>query len=337
MWRGLGLASWMWCAACAPPAIGSDAANASETWSPPAPAEGHLRVATFNIRNYPTLPPSDDAAPRPEPLSYQLETDDEALLDVLSRLQFDVLAVQEIVDTERFAALLEQLSERTGRAYASAFSTNEHSGNAQHVGVVVAADAATIAWTREHPEVDPKGTLRSGLSARIESTLDGGATFGLMSLHLASGDSGKRAELRAEQAAQVAGIVAAQRLETGDGDYVVAGDLNTAREADELPALDAAFGSELGRQPIDASCTSYWIKKSSNPLLRPSHLDHVYLASSGEGAAPVEVAVGAHCAVQQCQPYESTSPDTGGSFWGVSDHCPLYFEIADQDDDAVAD
>lgn len=337
MWRGLGLTLVISSTACAPAAVGSDAADSTEAWNPAAPLEGNLRIATFNIRNYPTLPPREDAEPRPAPLSYQLETDDEALLDVLSRLQFDVLAVQEIVDTERFAALIELLTERSGRSYAAAFSTNAHNGNAQQVGVVVASDAATIAWTREHPEVDTKGTLRSGLSARIESVAEGGVAFGLMSLHLASGDGRTRAELRAAQAEQVAVIVEAQRLETGDDDYVVVGDLNTAREEDELPSLDAAFGSELARQPLDASCTSYWIKKSSQPLLRPSHLDHVYLSSLDERDASIDVAVGAHCAVQQCAQYESTSPDTGGSFWGVSDHCPLYFEVIDQDDDLAAE
>jgi hypothetical protein len=31
--------------------------------------------------------------------------------------------------------------------------------------------------------------------------------------------------------------------------------------------------------------------------------------------------------------YESTDALSGGSFWGVSDHCPVYFEVVDVDDD----
>jgi endonuclease/exonuclease/phosphatase family metal-dependent hydrolase len=314
--------------------------NVIAQWNPAPPADGNLRIATFNIRNYPFLPPDPDAPPRDPPLSHQLETDDEALLEVLSKLQFDVLAVQEIVDTERFTILLDSLSERTGRSYSAAFATNEHSGNSQHVGVLVADDAARIASSREYPEVDTRGTLRGGLSARIEGAEAGGIDFGMMVLHLASGSSTKRAELRAEQAAQVAPIVAAEKLESGDEDYLVMGDLNTARAPDELVSLDAAFfqvddqvDSGLARQTLEQSCSAYWVKKSTNPLLRPSLLDHVYASSMNERDASVDVAAGAHCAEHHCEQYESTDALSGGSFWGVSDHCPVYFEVVDVDDD----
>lgn len=332
-WLGVLLAT----AACgAPEAIGNDAHPSTEQWQPAPPADGNLRIATFNIRNYPFLPQAPDAPASTPPLSYLLETDDEALLEVLGKLAFDVLAVQEIVDTERFGTLLGALGDRTGKKYESAFSTNAHSGNSQHVGIVIAADAARLLWTREHPEVDVRGTLRGGLSARIESKRDGGVDFGLMVLHLASGDSSKRALLRADQAIAAALIVASERAEIGDDDYLVMGDLNTARGAAELGALDAAFATDtaLARQTLDRSCSAYWVKNSSSPLVRPSLLDHVYLSSLAERDPAVPVAAGAHCAVHRCEPYESRDAATGGSFWGVSDHCPVYFEIADLDDDA---
>ena len=319
---------------------GVDAAEhaSTETWRAEPVREGNLRVATFNIRNYPTLPPRPDQEPRPDPLSYSLHTDDDALIGVLAALEFDVLAVQEIVDTERFTALLAELTEVTGRDYHAVFSDNAHSDNAQHVGVIVADDLASIAWTREHPEVDTRGTLRSGLSARIESHAEDGIDFGLMVLHLASGSSNKRAELRATQAEVVATIVQDEQAETGDADYLVMGDLNTARGEEELVTLDVtlADGTGLVRNEVAAGCSSYWVKKSTNPLLRVSLLDHIYHAGMTERDAEVRVAVGAHCAVNACQQFESTSPDTGGTFWDVSDHCPVYFEVTDTDDDAPA-
>lgn len=51
-------------------------------------------------------------------------------------------------------------------------------------------------------------------------------------------------------------------------------------------------------------------------MLAPSPIDHVYLAS--------------------CQPFASSSAESGTSYWAVSDHCPVYFEIADRDRDGAA-
>jgi hypothetical protein len=47
----------------------------------------------------------------------------------------------------------------------------------------------------------------------------------------------------------------------------------------------------------------------------------------------VPVTVGAHCFERSCQPFESDSAEHGTSYWSVSDHCPVYFEIADVDRD----
>jgi endonuclease/exonuclease/phosphatase family metal-dependent hydrolase len=270
-------------------------------------------------------------------VSYQLVTDDDALLDVLRLLDFDVLAVQEIIEPAAFGAVLERLNAETGRRYEAVFAQNE-AGNPQHVGVVADANRARIAWAEEHVEVDVKGTLRPGLSARIESVRDGGIDFTVMSLHLASGSSASRAELRAQQAAAAAAVVARQITQTADGDYLVLGDLNTAREQDEFGGLDAAFaaGTSLVREPNASGCSSYWIKKSTNPLLRPSWLDHAYRASLDELDTEVPIVAGAHCAERLCQAFESTDPQSGSTFYDVSDHCPVYFEVRDADEDALA-
>jgi endonuclease/exonuclease/phosphatase family metal-dependent hydrolase len=327
------------CIGCgAAPTAESDEHNLIEAWSPEPVRDGNLRVATFNIRNFPNPGlldgDPDNDGDTPAPLSYQLETDREALLAVLERLSFDVLAVQEILDVEELGLVLEELGLRTGRSFAWAFSDNAL-GNPQHIGFVVDADKLLLEDVREHEEVDTRGTLRPGFSARITSTREGGVDFSAMVLHLASGSSGGRAELRAEQAAQAALVVAGQQAERADDDYLVLGDLNTARGDDELPLLDQSFaeGTGLAREANETGCTSYWIKKSTNPLLRPSWLDHVYGASLAERDAEVPLVSGAHCVERRCEPYESTDAESGGSFYGVSDHCPVYFELRDVDDD----
>lgn len=337
-WLAVGLLAALGCSA-----VGCGVADGSATaeeqelreqWQPTEVREGNLRIATFNIRNYPFFPVDPEAEPRPEPLAYQPVTDDEALLTVLVKLDFDVMAVQEIIDVELFRALLERLNLETGRAYQAVFAQNE-AGNPQHVGIVVDSLLVRMEAVEEHEAIDVRGTLRPGLSARIQSLRDGGVDFGLMSLHLASGSSASRAVLRAEQAAVAAEIVAQQRATAEDGDFLVLGDLNTAREGEEFGLLDAAFdaGTALLRQPNESGCSSYWIKKRTNPLLRVSWLDHVYASSLDELDVQVPILSGAHCAERLCQQFESTDPQSGSTFWNVSDHCPVYFEIQDVDFD----
>ena len=65
----------------------------------------------------------------------------------------------------------------------------------------------------------------------------------------------------------------------------------------------------------------------------PTTIDHVYLASMSERDLGVPLVAGAHCAERSCAPFESAGRESGTSFWGVSDHCPIYFEIADEDRD----
>jgi endonuclease/exonuclease/phosphatase family metal-dependent hydrolase len=306
----------------------------TEAWQPAPVRDGNLRIVSFNIRNFPFMPVDPEAAPRPAPVSYQLETNFDELLRELTKLDFDVMGVQEIIDTALFADVVKRLAEGTERPYEVVFAQNV-AGNPQHVGIVVDTAKVRIAWLDEHEEIDLSGRLRPGLSARLHSVSEGGADFGLMVLHLASGSSVKRADLRAEQAAAAAAIIAREIVDEQDADYIVLGDLNTARAGEEFPGLDDSFGADTGlvRQPNPSGCTSYWIKKSTNPLLRPAWLDHVYLASFDELDRDVPVLAGGHCAERQCQQFESTSPESGSTFYDVSDHCPVYFEIVDRDDD----
>ncbi|MBX3190961.1 MAG: hypothetical protein KF819_28455 [Labilithrix sp.] len=314
-------------------------------WDPPKTKAGNLRVATFNIRNFPkdTMSDSDagadgGAAPdrdtRPAPLVRKLsETDEAMLVDILAKLDFDVLAVQEINDTRRFDDVLTRLGERTGRRYQSVY--NLAWDHPQHLGIVARADRVRIESPRVHADIATRPTMRAGLSARIVSTKAGGADFGLLVLHLASGDTGGRARLRAEQASFAAKAVAARQVESGDADFVVVGDMNTARP-DELSGFDGAMAesdSGLDRASRDLACSTYYTKGPTNPMLEPSLIDHVFVASLAERDESVPMAVGTHCHERSCASFESDSAEHGTSYWSVSDHCPVYFELADVDRD----
>jgi len=326
-------------------------------WTPAAVGAGNLRIATYNVRNFPkdemeaadasaspgvgAEVPEEDSRPagqgpgadRPAPLvRKQRETDEAMLLGILEKLDFDVLALQEVHDTARFDTLLARLGDRTGRAYAAVYSHGW--AHPQHLGLVVRADRLRIVRSAVHPDVATRATLRAGFSARVESVRAGGVDFGVMVLHLASGDTASRATLRAEQATAVAKAVAAEIEATGDHDFVVLGDMNTARAERELPAFEAAMASAasgLARAEPASACSTYFTKSPQNPLLSPSFIDHVFLGSMAERDTAVPLASGAHCAERACQPFESDSAQNGTSYWSVSDHCPVYFEIADRD------
>ena len=321
-------------------------------WAPSSPKAGNLRIAEYNIRNFPvdTMGDASDAgvgadasAPAPDrdtraPLvRKQTETDIPALVDILAKLDFDVLAVEEINDTQRFDEVLAQLGTRTGRTYESVYSLAwDHP---QHTGIIVRADRLRIESPKVHGDIATRPTMRAGLSARIVSRKSGGVDFGMLVLHLASGDSAGRATLRAEQAKFAGKVVAERQAELGDRDFIVVGDMNTARGPQELPAFDEALsasasgGTGLTRQDPDLLCSTYYTKGPTNPVLQPSFIDNVYLASMDERDVSVPVTVGAHCYERSCQPFESDSAENGTSYWTVSDHCPVYFEIADADRD----
>lgn len=346
-------------AACSPSASSDTTESEVGTrpprvWSPAPPKTGNLRIAEYNIRNFPNdvmgtapadagsgetgeagAPPAEpDRDTRPALVRKVNETDENALLDILERLDFDVLAVEEINDTQRFDDVLARLGARTGRAYQSVYSLAwDHP---QHTGIVVRKDHLRIESPKVHGEIATRPTMRAGLSARIVSTKSGGVDFGLLVLHLASGDSAGRATLRAEQARFAARVVAERQAELGDPDFIVVGDMNTARDERELPAFDSAMAgaaSGLVREPPDLACSTYYTKGPTNPVLQPSFIDNVYFASMSERDRTVPVTVGAHCYERSCQPFESDSAETGTSYWSVSDHCPVYFEIADTDRD----
>ena len=327
------------------------ATKPERSWEAAPVREGNLRIATLNVRNFPGEPEGAGGGSagvgggasaggggptREGPTSERARatTDTAMLLDLLDELAFDALAVQEIRDPAAFDATLRALEERTGSTYASAYTTNAQSGNAQQVGLVVRREALTLSEPLEHAEVDVLGTLRAGLSARLVSAKPGGVDLSVVVLHLASGESLKRATLRAEQAKATSAIAAGLAEASGDADVLVLGDLNTAREEDEYGALDAAFASALplARHDNPSGCTSYYVKNKLGTLA-PSTIDQVYSGSLGEIDKDVALASGAHCYERACAPFESDGPETGTTYWGVSDHCPVYFELRDADDD----
>ena len=126
-----------------------------KAWTPSAKKTGNLRIATYNIRNFPKdvmgAPDggADASAVAEEPETTttslarsQKETDLALAVEILDKLDFDVLAVQEINDPAAFEDLLGRLGDKNGHRYEAKFSTDWP--HVQHTGIVVRVDRVPV-------------------------------------------------------------------------------------------------------------------------------------------------------------------------------------------------
>jgi hypothetical protein len=124
--------------------------------------------------------------------------------------------------------------------------------------------------------------------------------------------------------------------EIGDPDVIVLGDFNTVGSPrggleGELHSVDAILG-RVGLERLDnpLGCTSYWEGGGERDgVQQPSLLDHVFVSGFVSDAITRPLEAWLHCARWQCEDLISRSGEEDGTFWDVSDHCPLTFEIRD--------
>jgi endonuclease/exonuclease/phosphatase family metal-dependent hydrolase len=298
------------------------AVTASEL-PPPAPAAS-LRIATWNIRNFPF-----DERPQDTDLGYARNTNICDLEEALGGLDADLLGVAEIRDTRRFPQVLRRSG--GGRRYQVALA--KRGGRfGQKVGI--AWDEAVFELMRDPQQIDelaldPK--LRPGLALSLRHRRPGGDDFTVVQVHLVSRPEGYTTRLR--QIRELARWVNEWTTTVGDRDIIVMGDFNTTgppgrdveRELDEVDAILGASG--LRRLPNPLGCDQY--SEGGGPrdgIQQPSLLDHVYLGGF-EAAGEPELRSWLHCARHACQPFTSRAGEEDGTFWDVSDHCPVTFEL----------
>jgi hypothetical protein len=312
----LSLRSRMRCAGFAGPGV-----TAEELPGSPSP-DGGLRIANFSLRNYPL-----DERPGSPELGFSRRTNICDLETVLGGLGAQILGFSEVCDTRRFPPILRRAS--GGRATRILFSQDGGRGG-QHLAVAWDADVLELV---EGPvdidEVIVKPGLRPALAVRLRSLDRPDLDFTVVQVHLDAGldDLDHRlAQVRA-LAAWIDGWV--QR--TGDPDVVLQGDFNTMGSrrvdaSDELARVDTLL-ADVGFNRVDnaTGCTQYW--EGPGPfdgVHQASLLDLVYLRGlAAQGPARSWL----HCERLQCTDLISRSGEEDGTFWDVSDHCPVTFEI----------
>lgn len=275
----------------------------------PAKSAGRLRVATWNLRNFPG------------------EDQDRARLRTrLLELGADVIAVQEVRDAAALRELMPgwelALSEAGGRG-------------GQRLGFLYDPAALELVGApREHRELAMGGSVRPGLSGYLRAR-DGGPDFHVMVVHLKA--RGEGYSLRREQWRVLAEI--AQEIARSDGDLIVLGDFNATgpprgAPGEELGLLEEHLGGVgLRRVANDAGCSVYWDGGRRDAWHEPSQLDLVWVGDFKEGGAEARVVPTLHCARHACAAFRSTQTYPERDYADLSDHCPLIVDFERGRDD----
>ncbi len=178
--------------------------------------------------------------------------------------------------------------------------------------------------------------MRPAFAARFRSRRSEGIDFTVIVVHHESGPRNFGDRRRQNRA--LAAWIDRWVEETGDPDVILLGDFNTTGSPrggleGELQSIDAILGETgLRRLANETGCSSYWEGAGDRDGVQQSSLlDHVFLRGFGgdDLAAPVQAWL--HCARFECADLVSRPGAEDGTFWDVSDHCPLTFEIRDAD------
>jgi endonuclease/exonuclease/phosphatase family metal-dependent hydrolase len=247
-----------------------------------------LRLATFNIRNYPESPQQEQGAFR-----------------LIRELGVQALGVQEITDPVAFAvAARRHLGSSWRFAYPAA-------GPQQRVGVLYDEAALALRGTRTHQQT----VVYPGAKPTFEVQLQPrrGALLRLLVVHLKAGGKPEDIELRARQMAGLAGLLGASRAQ--DERLVLLGDFNTTSALDLRRLGEVATATGLTWASRALSCTSYWEREQG---CQGTALDHILTLP-----APGHIQARGPCETEGCE-QRAACPVFHRQ---VSDHCPVAFSM----------
>ncbi len=312
----------MRCAGFAGPEVSADELPSS------APVDGNLRFVAFNIRNFPL----DDRA-QSEMLGFSRRTNICDLETTLKGLHGDVFAFSEIVDTRRFPPILR----RTLHPRSFDISFTKSGGRwGQFVGIAWDIEKFEMAGEAEDiTEVMLTPNLRPALAVTLKDR-NGGLDLLVISVHFAATPAGYGSRLT--QYHNLSVWLHQWTQEHGEADVIVMGDFNTTGPPggsieDELIATDDILGEAgLRRLPNATGCSEYWEGQEERDGVQvASLLDQVYVRSMEELDSSVDLESWLHCARFNCNDLVSHEGNEDGTFWDVSDHCPLTFEVVNKD------
>ena len=295
---------------------------------PPAALDDNVRIVSWNVRNFPL-----DERPQDPDLGFSRRTNICDLETVLGHLDADILALQEVNDTRRFPPILRRAV--GDRRMGVRFSTGGGRFG-QHLGIAWDLDALElVSEPFDVTETVFEKGMRPAFAASFRSRRPGGIDFTVIVVHLESGLQNVSDRRRQNRA--VAEWIEEWVETTGDPDVVLLGDFNTTGsprggfegELQSMKTILARAGLRL--LPNTTGCSSYWEGGDRDGVQEASLLDFVFLGGFSAGQPVVPVQAWLHCARLECADLVSRPGQEDGTFWDVSDHCPLTFEIRDVD------
>jgi endonuclease/exonuclease/phosphatase family metal-dependent hydrolase len=291
-------------------------------------AEDSLRIACWNVRNFPL-----DERPQDRDLGFSRRTNICDFETALGGLGADLYALQEVNDVRRFQPILRRAcGDRRMQVRYSAGGGRF----GQHLAIAWDDSALELVGAPiEVTELVLEPGMRPAFAAYLRSRREGGFDFTLVVVHLESGPENFADRRRQNRA--LAQWIEAWVTEIGDEDVVALGDFNTTGSprggvAGELQSVDAILGrAGLERLHNPLGCTSYWEGGGKRDGVQvASLLDHVFITGFGTIAITKPLEPWLHCARLQCEDLISRPGEEDGTFWDISDHCPLTFEILDR-------
>jgi endonuclease/exonuclease/phosphatase family metal-dependent hydrolase len=290
-------------------------------------ADGGFRIASWNVRNFPL-----DERPQDDGLGYSRRTNICDFEIALGGLDADLLGLQEVNDIRRFQPILR-------RACGERPMDVRYSSGGGRFGqhLAIAWDNSVLELVGNPIEITElvfEPGMRPAFAGYFRGLRVGGVDFTLVVVHLESGPQNFADRRRQNRA--LAAWIEDWTAEVGDPDVIVLGDFNTVGSPrggldGELQSVDAILG-RVGLERLDngLGCTSYWEGAGERDGVQvPSLLDHVFVGGFGPQAQATSLEPWLHCARWQCSELISRRGEEDGTYWDVSDHCPLTFEIRD--------
>ncbi len=291
---------------------------------PPPVSPTAVRIALWNVRNFPL-----DSRPQDPDLGFSRRTNFADLEDALRGLDADVLGFEEITDPQTFSEILERAG--GDRTYRLSFGTR---GGPHDQFIALAWDENRIERVGEIEEIEGvavterfKPALVGTFRFRNDPTLE----FTVIQVHLAAAPWGFRHRRGQYQALTT--WIDAHSMGSERANVIVQGDFNvTGWEGgsyeEERDLLDGLMrGAGLRRSPNASGCTEYWEGGGERDGIQiPALLDLVYLKGF-EGRNVSKPRSWLHCRRLGCKELKSIAGAEDGTFWDVSDHCPVTYEI----------
>jgi endonuclease/exonuclease/phosphatase family metal-dependent hydrolase len=289
--------------------------------------ENSLRIASWNVRNFPL-----DERPQDEDLGYSRRTNICDFEAAFGGLDADLYGLQEVNDIRRFQPILRRACGERSMDVRYSAGGGRHG---QHLAIAWDNSILELVGNPiEIPELVLEPGMRPAFAGYFRSLRTGGVNFTVVVVHLESGPDnfGDRRRQNRELATWLDRWVG----EVGDADVIVLGDFNTTGSPrggleGELQSVDAILGrAGLERLDNPLGCTSYWEGRGDRDGIQvPSLLDHVFVGGFGTDAISRPLEAWLHCSRFRCEDLISRVGEEDGTFWDVSDHCPLTFEIRD--------